>query len=176
MRQTSGRLSHHFLQVGAAQLGKPYSDGGVFLNHPSVEPSIQIVWDTGSGSRALRRADLFLAQMGRLAAALDFRTQGSACSSPGPIDDAKANAGAPGAYRIQSRTLSGMPCARRSHQIAKLQADHPQRAPFVIKAHETVCRINNFVEMLQIFLVWYSWVGSNHRPPVPQSEIRLHHP
>jgi hypothetical protein len=22
-------------------------------------------------------------------------------------------------------------------------------------------------------LLWYSWVGSNHRPPVPQTEIRL---
>jgi hypothetical protein len=43
----------------------------------------------------------------------------------------------------------------------------PFVAPFVVEAHETASCINNFVEMLQISLVWYSWVGSNHRP-VPQ--------
>ena len=35
----------------------------------------------------------------------------------------------------------------------------PFVAPFVVEAHETASCINNFVEMLQISLVWYSWVG-----------------
>src|SRR3982074_3589874 len=52
--------------------------------------------------------------------------------------------------------------SRKSHSLPITQRRAPS-LPFVIRIRNRSPR--------WIFLLWYGWLGSNHRPPVPQNYL-----